>query len=90
MACSKGDCRLVAVLLATNSCDVTLKTVEGATVLHYFVRKEPQKGRVWGQDSYFVLIKKIVGTNTRFNTHTGIELWVSYWPCGVADCRQRL
>lgn len=74
MACSKGDCRLVAVLLATNSCDVTLKTVEGATVLHYFVRKEPQKGRVWGQDSYFVLIKKIVGTNTRFITHTTREL----------------
>jgi hypothetical protein len=61
-------------LLATNRCDVTLKTVEGATVLHYFVRKEPQKGRVWGQDSYFVLIKKIVGTNTRctrtHDTHT--------------------
>jgi hypothetical protein len=63
VACSRGDCRLVAVLLATNQCDVTLKTVEGSTVLHYFVRKEPQKGRVWGQDSYFVLIKKIIGTH---------------------------
>jgi len=59
VACSNGDCKAVASLLSTNKCDVTLRTFEGATVLHYLVRREPEEGL---HESYFALVQQLIGT----------------------------